>query len=141
MPLGVIGIDQVIAHANEVVIKSGATQDAGPSWTTVRGVAGVPFTSADQHSAAASITDAPASGQKLVLDDLVISCDTAMWVKIVEETSGTVRWGPHYFPASGGPTQITMRGKWKHAAVDKKFQVLTSVAGNITVDAGYHSEA
>lgn len=117
------------------------TLDGGPAWTTVRGVAGVPFASADQHSAAASITDAPTAGQKIVLDDLIISCDTAMWVKIVEETSATVRWGPHYFSANAGPSQITMRGKWKHAVADKKFQVLTSVSGNITVDAGYHSES
>src|ERR1035437_2256350 len=66
-----------------------STQDDGPEWTSVWGVAGVPFTSADQHSAAASVTDAPTGGQKLIIDDLIVSIGTAMSVTFKEETSGT----------------------------------------------------
>lgn len=120
----------------------GAIKDAGPNWTTVWGIAGVPFTSADQHSAVASVSDAPTGGQKLVIDDLLISVDTTMSVTLKEETSGTVIAGPFYLPANSGPVQITPRGKgWKLATADKKLQVITSVAGNIMVQAGYHSEA
>ena len=118
----------------------GATQDAGPAWTSVFGVAGVPFTSADQHSAVASVTDAPTSGQKLVITDLIVSVDTAMSVTFKEETSGTVIFGPWYCSANSGPMQITLRSKKKLPTADKKLQVITSVAGNITVSAGYFSE-
>lgn len=118
----------------------GATSDAGPSWTSVWGVAGVPFASADQHSVVASVTDAPTSGQKLCIDDLIVSVDTAMNVTFKEETSGTVMFGPWYLPANT-TLQVTLRGKKKLATADTKLQVITSVAGNITVQAGYHSEA
>jgi hypothetical protein len=100
----------------------------------------VPFTSADQHSAVASVTDAPTTGQNLVIDDLVISVDTAMTVTFKEETSGTVIRGPLYL-AANTVTQITLRGKTKLPTANKKLQVITSVAGNIMVEATYHSEA
>lgn len=116
------------------------SQDNGPSWTSVWGVAGVPFASADQHSAVASVTDAPTSGQKLCIDDLIVSTDTAMNVTFKEETSGTIVFGPWYVPANT-TLQVTLRGKKKLATADKKLQVITSIAGNITVQAGYHSEA
>lgn len=120
---------------------SGGLSDAGPAWTSVWGVAGVPFTSADQHSAVASVTDAPTAGQKLVIDDLILSTDTDMTVTFKEETSGTVIFGPWYLTAKGGAMQVTPRGKKKLATANKKLQVITSVAGNITVQASYHSEA
>jgi hypothetical protein len=117
------------------------TKDDGPNWTTVWGIVGVPFTSADQHSAAASVTDAPTSGQKIVVDDLIFSTDTAMNVTFKCETSGTVVTGPFYVPANFAG-QLTTRSKgWKLATADKKLQVITSVAGNIMVHVGYHSEA
>lgn len=117
------------------------TKDDGPNWTTVWGVAGVPFTSSDQHSAAASVTDAPTSGQHLVIDDLIFSTDTAMNVTLKCETSGAVIAGPFYVPANF-VGQLTPRGKGqKLATADKKLQVITSVAGNIMVLVGYHSEA
>lgn len=116
------------------------TYDGGVWWETTWGVSAVPFTSADQHSAAASVTSAPSSGQKLVIDDIFFSTDTAMSFTFKEETSSTVIMGPFYLPANGS-MQITPRGKKKLPVADKKLQVLTSVAGNIMVDVGYHSEA
>ena len=54
------------------------TSDSGPSWTQVFGVSGARFTSADASTAAA-VTDAPTSGQKLVIDDIVFAVgSTAM---------------------------------------------------------------
>jgi|SRR5579872_1267922 len=116
------------------------TGDSGPGWTSSHGVSGVPFTSADQHSAAASVTDAPSSGKKLVITDLFFSTDTQMSVTFKEETSATVIAGPFYVTANFAG-QFTPRGKlWKLATANKKLQVITSVAGNIMVDAGYYSE-
>lgn len=119
----------------------GATKDNGAQWTSVHGVVGVPFTSADQHSAVASVTDAPTSGQKLVITDLFFGTDTAMNVTFKCETTGAVISGPFYVPANFSG-QLTPRSKaWKLATADKKLQVITSVAGNIMVDAHYYSEA
>jgi hypothetical protein len=133
-----LGGTQVIGTGTNSI---GYTKDDGPSWTTVWGVSAAPFTSADQHSGVASVTDAPTSGQKLVIDDLFVSVDTAMSVTFKCETSGAIIFGPVYLPANGS-FQFTPRGKGnKLATADKKLQVLTSVAGNITVSAGYHSEA
>lgn len=122
-------------------LETTTTLDGGPAWTSVWGVAGVPFASADQHSAVANVTDAPTSGQKLVITDLIVSVDTNMSVTFKEEASGIVMFGPWYCSANSGPIQVTLRSKKKLAAADKKLQVLTSVAGNITVQAGYFSEA
>lgn len=120
---------------------TGATKDGGYYWTTVWGVSGAPFTSADQHSAVASVTDAPTSGQKIVVDDILVSVDTAMSVTFKCETSGAVIYGPVYLPANA-VWQFTPRGKGrKLATADKKLQVITSVSGNIMVDVSYHSEA
>lgn len=119
----------------------GATKDAGPNWTTSWGVSSAPFTSANQSGSAASVTDAPTAGQKLVIIDLIFSVDTAMAVTFKCETSGAVIAGPFYLPANG-TLQITPRSKgWKLATADKKLQVQTSVAGNIMVLPSYYSEA
>lgn len=119
----------------------GAVKNDGPNWTTVWGVGGVPFNSADQSASAASVSDAPTTGQKIVVDDIVISVGSAISVTLKEETSGTVIAGPFYMAAN--TTQIFRpRGKgWKLPVANKKLQVQTSGAGNVTVHAGYHSEA
>jgi hypothetical protein len=103
------------------------------------GVAGVPFTSADATTAA-SVTDAPRTGECIVIDDMIISVDTEMSVTLLEETSGTVMAGPFYLPASG-TIQVTLRGKKKLPTAGKKLQVDAGAAGNISVLVGYHSEA
>ena len=122
-------------------VTAGGITDAGPAWTTVRGVVGVPFVSSNQSGSLASVTDAPVSGQKLVIDDLLVSVDTGMAVTFKEETSGNpVVHGPFYMPANS-VLQVTLRGKTKLSTANKKLQVITSASGNITVEATYHSEA
>jgi hypothetical protein len=120
------------------------TSDAGPAWTSAHGVSNAPFTSADAHGGLASVTDAPTSGQKLVITDLVISNNSAVTIQFTfkEETSGTpIVTGPISVPA-GMATQFTTRGKaWKISAANKKLQVITDVAGAVMVDAHYFSEA
>lgn len=117
----------------------GSVKDNGPAWTTVRGVTGVPVNSADMTTAAA-VTAAPTSGQKLVIDDILVSTDTEMSVTFLEETTGTVIRGPIYL-AANSTTQITLRGLTKLPTANKKLMCDASAAGNITVEVGYHSEA
>jgi hypothetical protein len=139
-------LDRVKALLTGIILAAGTNiiggaRDAGPTWTTLWGVSGAPFTSANQSGSAASVTDAPTSGQKIVLDDLLISVDVAMAVTLKCETTGAVILGPVYLPANGTLIWCS-RGKGKKlATADKKLQVQTSVSGNIMVDAGYHSEA
>lgn len=113
--------------------------DLGPGWSSSFGVAGARFTSADQSAAAASVTDAPDAGEKLVVTDVVISVGAAMRVDLKEETSGTVLASLHL--AANTVTQLTFRGKLKLATADKTLQVQTSAIGSIAVTAFYHSEA
>lgn len=115
-----------------------ATKDAGAAWASVLGVAGVAFTSADATTAAA-VTDAPTGGQKLVITDIIVSSDTAMFLIFHEEsTAGTIIWKV-FLPANGS-AQFTPRGKIKLPTVDKKLMVDASAAGNISVTALYYSE-
>jgi hypothetical protein len=115
------------------------SKDGGPNWTSVCGVSGARFTSANQSAAAASVTDAPTTGQKLVVTDILVSVDTAMRVDLKEETSGTIV-ASLYLPANG-TVQFTPRSKLKLATANKKLQVQTSASGNIAVTAFYYSEA
>lgn len=113
--------------------------DGGTSWTASFGVAGARFTSADASGAAASVTDAPTTGQKLVITDVEISTDTAMRVDLKEETSGTVI--ASVYMAANSTVNLCTRSKRKLATVNKKLQVQTSAAGNVSVGAFYYSEA
>lgn len=114
------------------------TSDNGPTWTSVRGVSGAAFVSADATTAAA-VTDAPTGGQKLIIRDIVFSSDTAMSLLFEEETSGTDL--VKIFVPANGSGQITPRSKWKLATADKKLTVKASVAGNIAVTVSFDSEA
>lgn len=135
--IGDVDVLTIAAGSNTI----GATRDAGPSWTSVHGVASVPFTSADAQTAAA-VTDAPTGGQKLVITDLFVSNNSAVAIQFtfVEETSATVITGP-FSLAAGTSAQYTTRSKaWKLPVADKKLMVDASAAGNIMVDAHYYSE-
>ena len=115
------------------------SRDAGPAWTSTFGVSGARFTSADASAADAAVTDAPASGKKLVISDVIVSVGTAMRVDLKEETSGTVF--ASLYMAANTVVQLTPRGKFKLATADKKLTVRTSAAGNVAVTAFYYSEA
>src|SRR5690242_9384261 len=82
----------------------GATKDAGVAQTVTR-----TFTQNDNiATAAVAITAAPDAGKKIVATDILVSVDTACYLTIQEETSGTVFAGL-YMPANGS-AQITLRG-------------------------------
>jgi ribose/xylose/arabinose/galactoside ABC-type transport system permease subunit len=107
------------------------SQDAGPAWTPKFGVNGACVTSANMSAAPVAVTDAPPAGQKLVVDDINLSGDTALAYTLTEETTGTVIW-KEYLPANGG-AQRTMRGKIKLATAVKRLMCQTSGAGNVAV--------
>lgn len=122
----------------EVSVENTSFKDAGPSQTLSIGVAGARFTSADQSAAAASITDAPTSGQKIVVTELVISSGAAIRVDLKEETSGTVLLSVYMAVNS---TVVLPLKKLKLATANKKLQVQASGAGNIAITTVYYSEA
>lgn len=114
------------------------TKDGGPAQTTSLGVSNARVTSADATTATA-ITDAPTSGQKLVILDVLVSADTAMRVDLQCETTATVI-ASLFIPANGA-VQWTPRGKVKLATADKKLMYKASVTGNVAATAIYFSEA
>lgn len=116
----------------------GGVTDAGAGWTATCGIAGARFTSADQSGAVASVTDAPISTKKLVITDLIISVDTAMRVDFSVESSATVI--ESVYMSANSTVNLITRSKRKLATADKKLQVQTSIAGNISVNAFYYSE-
>jgi hypothetical protein len=115
-----------------------AVQDDGPSWTPVLGVSGAAVVSADA-TGLVEVTDAPTAGQKLVITDLLISCDTAVRIDFTEEDTGTLL-ASGYFPAYCGLQQVTPRGTIKLPTADKKLLMTASAIGNVTCTALYHSE-
>lgn len=117
-------------------ILGGSAKDGGPSWTPVRAMKN----SADLTTIS-DLTVAPTSGQKLVLDDLLISVgSTAMTLTFTEETSGTVLL-KLFLPATSGAQQITLRNGLKLPTADKKIRVTASAAGDVFIHASHHSEA
>lgn len=134
LPTDGTGVVGIIAGTASI----GGTKDNGPQWTTAFGIAGVVFTSSDATTAAA-VTSAPTAGQKLVITDLLMSTDTAMFLLFEEETSGTDLL--KIFLPANGTYQFTPRSRLKLATADKKLTVDASVAGNIAITAFYYSEA
>lgn len=112
---------------------------SGISQTSLMGIGGARFTSADQSAADAAITDAPTTGEKIVLTDIVISAAAAMRVDLKEETSGTVI--ASFYLAANSTVSFSLRGKAKLPTADKKLMVRTSASGNISVTPYYYSEA
>jgi hypothetical protein len=113
------------------------TKDAGPGWTSIFGVAGTVVASADMTTAA-HVTDAPTTGQKIVVTDILVSVDTAMSV-LFEDHTGTDLMKV-YMPANS-TLQITPRSKLKLSVANDVLTAKASVAGNIAVTVWYYSEA
>jgi len=112
------------------------TRDAGPAWTPVRAMK-----NSSDLTTISDLTVAPTSGQKLVLDDLLISVGSvAMTLTFTEETSSTVLL-KLFMPATSGAQQITLRNGLKVPTADKKIRVQASAAGDVFIHASHHSEA
>jgi hypothetical protein len=127
-----------------IVSGSVASTDNGPTWTDSHGVSNVPYTSASPIIASGSpvnVTDAPASGKKLVITDLLVSSTTANNVVFVDESTAGLVTVPIVFNTPG-TIQLTPRGKpWKLASANKHLQMYDTATGIVYVDAVYHSEA
>lgn len=136
----VAGVDAAGQPQIQSVSSSGAAvvSNSGPSWVASFGVAGARVTSADASGAPINVTDVPTTGKKLVITDIEISVDTAMRVDLIEETSGTVI-ATKYMAANSSVNLVT-QSKRKLATANKRLQVQTSAAGNISVGAFYYSE-
>ena len=113
--------------------------DAGPSHDISMGVSGVRVTSANASAAPIAVTDAPTSGQKLVIVDALVSVDSALTVNFAEETTGTVL--ATLYMAANSTQMISARAARKLETADKKVTVQTNGAGNIAVTTWYYSEA
>lgn len=119
----------------------GATTDGGPSWTSAWGISSAPVASADMSSVT-NVTDAPTAGQKICIDDVILTNRTtgALECTLKCETTAAVLIGPLQVSANS-TIQITPRGKMKLATADKKVTATWSAAGNVNVLIGFHSEA
>lgn len=115
-----------------------AGYDAGTLYTTSLGVTSATVESADATTPAA-ITDAPTTGQKIVVLDIIASSDAAVWLEFEEETSGTILF--KCYMAADSTVQITPRGKVKLATANKRLMVDAEGAANIAVTCLYYSEA
>lgn len=112
----------------------GATMDAGPAWTPA-----YLHTASADATGIVDVTAAPTAGQKIVIDDIIVSVSVGMTVTFEEETAHTDIIV--LYLAANSTAQITPRGRIKLPTADKKLQIDTSVAGNIAVTVCYHSEA
>ena len=107
-------------------------KDAGPHWASL-----FTYTTSVNMTGAADLTDAPESGENLVITDIILSTDTQMLFEFVEETSGTVI-GAVRLPLDGS-VQLTPRTKWELPTIDKKLQGKASAAGNVYITIFYYS--
>ena len=128
--IGDVDVLSIAAGSNTI----GGTTDAGIASTSV-----LTYTASADMTTAAAISAAPTGSQKIVVDDIIFSSDTAMWFEFEEETSGTV-FAKVFVPANG-TVMITPRGKFKLATADKKLFGDASVAGNVAITTICHSEA
>jgi len=110
------------------------TSDNGPAWTS-----SYQHTASADASSGADATAAPASGQKIVVDDIILSTGVALTVTFEDETAGTDLL-VLYMPANG-VAQVTPRGRIKLPVADKKLRIKTSAAGAVACTVCYHSEA
>lgn len=117
------------------------SKDGGYAQAVSWGVSGAPVQNDDVHTTAASITDAPTSAQKICIDEITFSVETACQVTFRIETAGTVVYGPFYMPANSTYSFIPRAKLAKLATADKKLQIKTDVASKVMAYAAYHSEA
>jgi hypothetical protein len=117
----------------------GAIYDAGSGVVTSLGVAGERVVSSDA-SAGVNVTDAPTSGSKLVITDILIAVGSvALNVLIKEETTGKVLFD--WDAQALTPYHLVTRGKLKLSTANTRVVVDTDKAGRITASVMFFSEA
>jgi len=135
-------LDEALAQSEKVILTKWifgldatlqpATKDAGPAWTPVH-----LYTTSADATGGADVTGAPTTGQKIVIDDVLVGATTKMVLTFLEETSSTVMF---VIPLSdSAPVQFTPRDGLKLPVADKKLRIDASVAGTVYVWVSYHS--
>lgn len=81
-----------------------------------------------------SLVSAPGASKRLVVVEIIYSKDTAGTMKLVEDPAGTpaTKFGPHYFPASGGMVATKM---YVPLTANKALGITTTGGGNETITA------
>ncbi len=116
--------------------------ESGASWVAsgeaLRGAAndGAPTLLTD--TTLTSVSPAPATGQKLMIDDIIVGVDAACYVKILEETSGTLLCSRIYFAAAGFQA-IRPRNGLRTFTAGKKVQAQLSTTANCSILVNCHS--
>lgn len=110
--------------------------DNGAAWTQKRGVAGNIYS--NNTITAGNVTDAPASGKCLVLDDLVINVEAALRLVLTEGADGNTLFVLNF--AAPCSQQITTRGKLKLPA-NTRLSAISDTAAAVSIQALYHEEA
>ncbi len=87
-----------------------------------------------------AITPAPTTGQYLVVDGILASCDAAINVTFTVESANSTAVMKLYF-AAGTNVNWTPQGLFKLPTVTKKLNAKTSGAGNVAFQVFTHSEA
>lgn len=131
---GAITVDGTVAVTGTFYQATQPTSDNGPAWTSA-----YQHTASADASAGADATAAPTAGQKIVVDDIIVSTAVALTVTFEDESAGTDLL-VLYMPANG-VAQVTPRGRIKLPVADKKLRVKTSGAGAVACTVVYHSEA
>jgi hypothetical protein len=111
-----------------------AVKDGGSYWTPIQQYS----TSANASSTPLVITSTPTSSKKIVIDDLLLSCDTDMTATFRTTTTQTTI--AKLYLTAKIPMQITFRCGLRSPDANKQVEILTSASGNITATCSYHSE-
>jgi hypothetical protein len=96
------------------------------------------YTTSADMTTAADITAAPASGQHLVITDIMIASDTAMVFQFLEETSGTAIGAVRL--VVNHTHFISPKGRWRLPTAGKKLQGDAGASGNVYVTVWYYSD-
>ena len=137
-PVYVAGLDATLTGLEIGLVAGvasiGGAKDDGPQWVVTR-----TYTPSADMQTAVALTAVPSSGQKIVIDDLIVSVAAAMEFSIQMETSGNVL-ASVFLPANG-TALVTTRDGLKGDAVDRRIFGKASAGGNVRVTVCYHSEA
>lgn len=113
----------------------GGVMDNGPYNTPSQ----IDVTSADA-SGTVDLTERPVSGQRIIVDDLIVSVGTSCEVTVLEETSLTVLG--RFLMLANTPLVIPyMKGGFRAVSSDLRLRIKTSTASTLRVAGTYHSEA
>lgn len=118
---------------SETASKITGTKDAAAGWRQRR----LYTPSANMSGAAVFVTELPSGNEYIVVDDLIISVDTAMSVALSEESGSVFET---IYLAANSTVQVTTRGKLVVQTKNKRMKAQSSGAGNIAITTLFHSD-